>query len=66
MYRWEFAEVTDNPEVVLLIKTHHARLDEIQRYFDDEHPYSVPELLVFEVDQIAEAYRGWLMKEIEL
>jgi len=66
MYRWEFAEVTDNPEIVLLIKSHHARLDEIERYFDEEHPYSEPELMVFEAAAIADSYRGWLMKEIGL
>jgi len=66
MYRWESTEVTDEHEVVLLIKTHHSRLSEIEKYFEDEHPYSVPELLVFDVDHIGEAYRGWLMKEIGL
>ncbi len=66
MYRWESTEITDEPEVILLIKTHHTRLSEIEKYFEAEHPYSVPELLVFEVDQIGDAYRGWLMKEIGL
>jgi periplasmic divalent cation tolerance protein len=66
MYRWESVEVTDNPEIVLLIKTHHTRLNEIERYFEEEHPYTVPELLVFSVDEIGEAYRGWLMKEVGL
>lgn len=66
MYRWESTEITDEPEVILLIKTHHTRLSEIEKYFADAHPYSVPELLVFDVDHIGDAYRGWLMKEIGL
>ncbi|MBK6765464.1 MAG: divalent-cation tolerance protein CutA [bacterium] len=66
MYRWEFSEVTDNPEVLLLIKSHHLRLNDIYRYFEEVHPYTVPEILVFEVSEIGEAYRGWLMKEIGL
>ncbi|MBK6911945.1 MAG: divalent-cation tolerance protein CutA [bacterium] len=66
MYRWEFAEVTDNPEIVLLIKSHHSRLSEIESYFADEHPYSEPELLVFDVAGIGDSYRAWLMKEIGL
>ncbi|MCL4305447.1 divalent cation tolerance protein CutA [bacterium] len=66
MYRWEFTEVTDNPEIVLLIKTHHTRLAEVKRYFDEAHPYTEPEILVFQVDEIGEAYRNWLMKEIGL
>lgn len=66
VYRWESSEVTDNPEIVLLIKSHHTRLTEIEQYFKDNHPYSVPELLVFEIDEIGEAYRSWLMKEVGL
>lgn len=66
MYRWESTEITDNPEVVLLIKTHRMRLNEIERFFEEEHPYTVPELLVFEANEIGEAYRGWLMKEVGL
>ncbi|MCB9357654.1 MAG: divalent-cation tolerance protein CutA [Calditrichaeota bacterium] len=66
MYRWESNEVTDNAEIVLLIKTHHARLTEVEKYFAEAHPYTVPEILVFEIDEIGEAYRAWLTKEIGL
>lgn len=66
LYHWETNELTDDPELVLLIKSHHTRLAEIEKYFEDEHPYTVPELLVFDVDHIGDAYRGWLMKEIGL
>lgn len=66
MYRWEFTEVTDNPEIVLLIKSHHLRLNDISRYFEEEHPYTVPEFLVFDADQIGDTYRAWMMKEIGL
>ena len=64
MYRWEGSEVTDNPEIVLLIKSHRTRMTEIEQYFAEAHPYSVPELLVFEADEIGEAYRNWLSKEV--
>lgn len=64
MYRWESTQVTDNPEIILLIKSHSLRMKEIEQYFTDAHPYSVPELLVFEANQIGEAYRAWLMKEV--
>ncbi len=66
VYRWESTEVTDNPEIVLLIKSHRSRLTEIEQFFNDAHPYSVPELLVFEIQEIGEAYRTWLTKEIGL
>ncbi|MCC6475792.1 divalent-cation tolerance protein CutA [bacterium] len=63
-YRWESDEIKDETEVLLFIKSHHMRLGEIEQYFKENHPYSVPEILVFSVDEIAPEYSRWLLEQV--
>jgi periplasmic divalent cation tolerance protein len=63
-YRWEKKGITRDTELVLLIKTHRDRLYEIQRYFEDEHPYELPEFLVFDISMLSRGYRDWMLSEI--
>jgi periplasmic divalent cation tolerance protein len=65
-FRWESAAVSTESEIVLLIKSHRAKLSAIETWFADHHPYEVPELLVFEASAAAEAYAQWLRQEINL
>ncbi len=62
LYRWE-GEVTDESEVVVLLKTVAARLEEIGEAFALHHPYDVPELLVFPTDAGLEGYLRWVRGE---
>jgi len=62
LYRWE-GEITDEIEVVVLLKTVAARLDGIGEAFTLHHPYDVPELLVFPTDAGLEGYLTWVRDE---
>ncbi|MBU0508619.1 divalent-cation tolerance protein CutA [bacterium] len=63
-YRWGDDTVRDDPEVVVLIKTHRSKLSEIERYFREYHPYDCPELIGLDLSAISPAYRDWLQREL--
>jgi periplasmic divalent cation tolerance protein len=66
MYRWQKSEITVEREHVLLIKTHRDKLAELEAFFKREHPYEVPEILVFSADSVSEAYGSWMRSEMNL
>jgi periplasmic divalent cation tolerance protein len=62
LYRWE-GQVADEREVVVLLKTRRDRLAELERTFQDLHPYKVPELLALPVEAGLDRYLGWIAAE---
>jgi periplasmic divalent cation tolerance protein len=64
LYHWE-GEVTDEAEVVILLKTTAQCLDALGDAFTDLHPYEVPELLVFPSQAGLPAYLGWVRDETD-
>ena len=65
LYRWQ-GKVADEQEVVVLLKTRSARLDTLQRAFDELHPYKVPELLALPVTGGNAKYLEWINGETTL
>lgn len=63
IYRWE-GELTEESEVVVVLKTDVARWDALCRAVRAKHPYQVPELLALRVDHGLEAYLSWLTSEV--
>lgn len=61
-YRWEGA-VQDDPEVQLLIKTRKSRFEALRAWLDDNHPYSVPEILGLPIAEGGKSYLDWLVEE---
>jgi periplasmic divalent cation tolerance protein len=61
-YRWQ-EKIHDDAEVLLLIKTTHARLDALRARLPELHPYTLPELLVFDVVAGLEPYLSWIDTE---
>ncbi len=60
-YRWEGRQCAD-PEVRLTLKTVPQRLDALQAFLAEHHPYDVPQLLWHTV-AATEAYAGWVRAE---
>jgi periplasmic divalent cation tolerance protein len=58
-YSWENA-VHEDEEVLLVIKTPSERLDELQQFLEDRHPYELPEILVLPVERGSVRYMDWL------
>jgi periplasmic divalent cation tolerance protein len=65
-FRWQSAQVSEEAEIVLLIKTHTGKLAELEEHFHTAHPYEVPEILVFEASAISHPYREWLHSELQI
>jgi periplasmic divalent cation tolerance protein len=59
IYRWE-GRLQEEDEVLCLIKTRPANLDRVQRRIVELHPYDVPEILAFTVDEGSPDYLDWL------
>ena len=59
VYRWNDG-VEDSSEQQVMIKTTRARLEALERRFDDLHPYDLPELLVLPVVGGSRAYLEWV------
>jgi len=61
-YRWQ-GEVQVADEVLLLIKTSHARLPALEARLPDLHPYDLPELIVLEAVGGLDRYLHWVEAE---
>lgn len=62
VYRWE-GKVQRDSELLLLIKTQAAQLDALKSRLNELHPYEVPELIAFPVDDGLPAYLQWVLRE---
>jgi periplasmic divalent cation tolerance protein len=61
VYAWE-GRLQEEDEVLCLIKTRPAVFDRARQRILDLHPYEVPEILAFAVDDGSPAYLDWLSK----
>ena len=62
VYRWE-GEVHEETEHVLVIKTRRTYVDDIRDLFSERHPYDLPEVVSFEVEDGSAEYLEWLRDE---
>jgi periplasmic divalent cation tolerance protein len=53
-------KICDEPEVLCIVKTRPALFDRLQERVLELHPYDVPEILAFAVDEGSPAYLAWL------
>jgi periplasmic divalent cation tolerance protein len=65
LYRWQ-GKLADEREVLVMLKTRSARLQQLQSAFTELHPYKVPELLALSVDTGLEKYLEWINGETSL
>jgi periplasmic divalent cation tolerance protein len=63
IYRWE-AELTEEAEVVVLLKTDESKWDALCAAVRERHPYRVPELLALPVERGLDRYLSWLTGEV--
>jgi periplasmic divalent cation tolerance protein len=63
IYRWE-GKVTEEAEVVVLLKTDAAKWEALCAAVRERHPYQVPELLALPVERGLDRYLSWLTHEV--
>ncbi len=63
IYRWE-GNVTEESEVVVLLKTDESKWDALSAAVRAKHPYQLPELLALPVERGLDLYLSWLTNEV--
>src|SRR5437868_14283510 len=63
LYRWQ-GKVTEEAEVVVVLKTDRSKRVALCTAVWDRHPYEVPELLAFSVVRGLDRYLAWLTQEV--
>jgi len=61
VYRWN-DEVTIDSEVLMIMKTSTARLEDLKRAVLKEHPYDTPEFIAIEPSASLEPYAQWVVE----
>jgi periplasmic divalent cation tolerance protein len=68
MYHWKDADgkeaIEDEEEVLLLIKTSRALLEELRTEIERLHSYEVPEVIALPVVDGSERYLSWMSREL--
>ncbi len=63
VYRWKDA-IEEEEEVLLVIKTSRALLDDLRSEIERLHSYEVPEVIAMQVVGGSERYMAWLDREL--
>ena len=63
VYRWKDA-IEDEEEVLLLIKTSRALLEELREEIERLHSYEVPEVIALSIVDGSERYLSWMTREL--
>ena len=62
VYKWE-GRIEEDAELLLVIKTQAGRLQELMDRIGELHPYDVPEILCWPVQEGSKAYLDWVVAE---
>jgi periplasmic divalent cation tolerance protein len=63
-YAWE-GKVETASEVLLLIKTQTVLVGAVKTWLAEQHPYEVPEILVFNASDGLETYLSWVKAQTD-
>jgi periplasmic divalent cation tolerance protein len=63
IYRWKGA-IEDSQEVLLVIKSSRALLNELRMEIEKMHTNEVPEVIAMQIVDGAEAYLAWMDREL--
>jgi len=65
IYEWQ-GELSENSEVIMLIKTRKGRLEKALAQAKELHPYDTPALLVIEPSAVDTAFADWIAEQTQL
>lgn len=61
-YRWQ-GKLEQATEFALLIKSTRERYEELEQAIRERHPYEVPEIVAWPIDQGSRDYLEWVERE---
>ncbi len=60
---WWDDRIDESREALLVIKTKESLFNKLKNIVKNNHPYKVPEIIGFKIDNINQEYLDWLQKE---
>lgn len=64
IFYWE-EKVQDEQETLIIIKTRQGLFSELKKRVIMMHPYSVPEIISFKIEEGHSDYLGWLFETVK-
>lgn len=62
LYWWE-GKIEDSEENLLIIKTTKDKYDLLKQVVEQNHPYTIAEIVALAAEKINQSYYSWLIKE---
>jgi periplasmic divalent cation tolerance protein len=59
VYRWQ-GGISDDAEVLMVIKSLASRFEELESWLLEKHPYEVPEIVALPASRVSASYRAWI------
>lgn len=63
IYMWE-GKVTEDSELLLMIKTSTEKIDSVSKYVRENHPYTVAEVISFPIANGNQPYLDWITQSV--
>ncbi|XP_062543549.1 protein CutA homolog [Armigeres subalbatus] len=63
IYEWD-GKISEHHEILMMIKTRSARVDELCQFVRNNHPHSVAEIVALPIENGNPAYLTWLSKAV--
>ncbi|MDQ3180534.1 MAG: divalent-cation tolerance protein CutA [Acidobacteriota bacterium] len=63
-YFWE-GKMQKEPEHLLLIKTLSTKFEELEKFIQANHSYSVPEIVALQSSEVAGSYLDWMKNVLQ-
>ncbi|CAI4227402.1 unnamed protein product [Auanema sp. JU1783] len=62
VYEWE-GKLSEDNELLLIVKTQQSHLESLQEELKQNHPYEVPEFVALPIDYASEPYGKWMLEQ---
>ena len=59
-YYWQ-GKIEKDSEDLMIIKTRQTLFEELSKFIKNNHPYTVPEIVALNVENVSESYLRWLI-----
>jgi periplasmic divalent cation tolerance protein len=59
-YYWQ-GKIEKDSEDLMIIKTRRSLFEELSKFIKENHPYTVPEIVAVNVEDVSESYLQWLI-----
>ena len=63
IYRWQ-GELSDDAEVLMVIKTMAPKFKEVEAWLLEHHPYDVPEVVGIDAGMVSANYLAWIEESV--